>query len=305
MEEKRVFGDSAIVLGVFSPSGPAEPDAVRRGVEVAERFGLRLRWTADPDAPPSPFPYLAGNDDQRLHELLSLLRDPSIDGLIAARGGYGAARLLPLIPWADLPHTGALKPLIGFSDLTALHLAAVERGGFLPVHGPVVTQLPRLSDADLVVLRQVVEHPKSCSVVYAGEGPYFGPPPPEQALRGPVVGGCLSILVSLLGTAFFACPPGSLLMIEDTGEPLYRIDRMLTQLRLAGVFERVCAVLVGNLTHGTTSSESEVQAVLRDRIPSHVPVLCGFPFGHADRNAAIPLGKTCTLDLKQRILCLG
>ena len=233
--------------------------------------------------------YLAGSDDRRLAELHAALTDPGIRAVFCARGGYGATRLLRQLA-ASAP-AGAPKPLIGFSDITALHLW-LQAHGRISIHGPVLTQLPRLSAATCTRLFDLLESVRPAPPL-AGTATYVG-----GVAEGPLLGGNLSVFTRLLGTPYLPALDGAILLLEDQGERPYRLDRMWTHLQLAGVFERVRGIVLGSFTaceeRGADYTSDEV---LRELATSTgLPCAAGLPIGHGDVNEPVPLGVRVRLD---------
>ena len=233
--------------------------------------------------------YLAGSDDRRLAELHAALTDPGIRAVFCARGGYGATRLLRQLA-ASAP-AGAPKPLIGFSDITALHLW-LQAYGRISIHGPVLTQLPRLSAATCTRLFDLLESVRPAPPL-AGTATYVG-----GVAEGPLLGGNLSVFTRLLGTPYLPALDGAILLLEDQGERPYRLDRMWTHLQLAGVFERVRGIALGSFTaceeRGADYTSDEV---LRELAASTgLPCAAGLPIGHGDVNEPVPLGVRVRLD---------
>ena len=233
--------------------------------------------------------YLAGSDDRRLAELHAALTDPGIRAVFCARGGYGATRLLRQLA-ASAP-AGAPKPLIGFSDITALHLW-LQAYGRISIHGPVLTQLPRLSAATCTRLFDLLESVRPAPPL-AGTATYVG-----GVAEGPLLGGNLSVFTRLLGTPYLPALDGAILLLEDQGERPYRLDRMWTHLQLAGVFERVRGIVLGSFTaceeRGADYTSDEV---LRELAASTgLPCAAGLPIGHGDVNEPVPLGVRVRLD---------
>jgi len=233
--------------------------------------------------------YLAGSDDRRLAELHAALTDPGIRAVFCARGGYGATRLLRQLA-ASAP-AGAPKPLIGFSDITALHLW-LQAYGRISIHGPVLTQLPRLSSATCTRLFDLLESVRPAPPL-AGTATYVG-----GVAEGPLLGGNLSVFTRLLGTPYLPALDGAILLLEDQGERPYRLDRMWTHLQLAGVFERVRGIALGSFTaceeRGADYTSDEV---LRELAASTgLPCAAGLPIGHGDVNEPVPLGVRVRLD---------
>ena len=238
--------------------------------------------------------YLAGDDRRRARELAAALLDSEIRGVIAARGGYGGMRILPEVwPVAggrpSLP--GPAKMLVGFSDITALH-AAVQATGRVSVHGPAVTQLGSQPAA-------VVE--RFFSILEDGTAPpagLCGTPFVGGVAEGPLLGGNMSLLTRLLGTPWLPDLTGAVLLLEDVGEQPYRIDRMWTHLRLAGVLNRVAGVALGDFTDCETAG---AEFTLRDVLEgltreTGLPCVGGLPIGHGAVNVPVALGTRVRLD---------
>ncbi|HEX3696572.1 MAG TPA: LD-carboxypeptidase [Polyangia bacterium] len=283
------------VIRVVAPSGPVPREAFLSGVAVLrQRFDVRFgEGVFARDG------FLAGPDQRRLEELRAALADPEAKAVMMARGGYGLLRLLPFLDPEDL--RARPRPLIGFSDGTAL-LAFAARAGVAAVHGPVVTQFGNLGDSDQQALFRLLEDPHP-GVLLSGMGCVI----PGRA-AGPLLGGNLEVFSRLLGTPFLPALDGAILFIEDLGERPYRIDRLLTTLDLAGVFNAVSAVVVGDFTgcdepEATRVNSPTAQEVLLDRLGRlAIPVVIGAPVGHGTRNRALPYGTLCELDAFNGVL---
>ncbi len=233
--------------------------------------------------------FLAGSDARRGAELLAALRDDDVKAVVAARGGYGVMRLLEVVSAGELAR--APKWLVGFSDITALH-ASAWAAGVASVHGPNVTGLGRhTSPAVRSAWLQCVERPTAprawtgLSVLRGGEA------------RGVVVGGNLSLLHALAAAGRLLVPRGAVLALEDVNEAPYRIDRMLTSLRLGGHLARASAIVLGAFTRCTTAPDGRsVDEVLAERtLDLGLPVLAGAPFGHEAHNEAFILGRVARI----------
>lgn len=275
-------------VGVFAPSSPFPEDRYQAGLDVLRQLGFTII-----EAPNlrEKNGYLAGSDDLRLSLFHEVLADPAIDLLWAARGGYGLHRILDRVDFDLLKRS--TKPIVGFSDLTLLHLLS-QKHGLTSVHGPVITQLGSLPANDLETLKQVLSGEWSRLVYQSPDPPLSG-----GVVEGTLVGGCLSIVQSIIGTSFFDPPKDSILFLEDVGEATYRIDRMLTHLRLAGVFDRVRGIALGEFVGCSPRNEDEpdVATVLKERLSSlEIPILTNLPIGHGQRNAAFPHGARARLD---------
>lgn len=282
------------VVRVIAPAGPFDAEGLERGLAVLrDRLGLRPRLRADIGA---RHRYLAGPDGRRADEWKEAVADGEAKAIFCARGGYGSMRLLPAIdprPLLDRP-----RLFVGFSDVTAIH-AALNGAGLATVHGPVVTQLGRLPDAPLEHLRALLFGP------FAGRSPAAGPAAAgglegNETIRagrasGPLLGGNLAILSHLAGTRWFPPLDGAILFLEDVGERPYRLDRYLTQLRLAGLLDRVAGVAVGQLS-GCDDADARGLDVVREAVLDlGVPAIAGVEAGHEDRSFALPLGARATL----------
>lgn len=280
------------VVRVIAPSGPIFREAFAGGAEV---LGARYRLRYDEADLFAADGYLAGSDEQRLRSLVEALRDPEARAVFMGRGGYGLLRIAARIEPQLL--RDANKPIIGFSDGTVL-LARSARAGVAAVHGPVVTQLARLPETDRAALFSLLESPEPRVLLENLEALRPGD------AEGPLLGGNLEVLSRLLGTKLLPDLAGAVLFLEDVGERPYRIDRLVTHLELAGVFDQVAAVVVGDFTACDEPTDSRVQSptvadVLRERLGRlSVPVLLGAAIGHGDRNRALPYGVPVRLDGK-------
>lgn len=274
----------------MSPAGPCLAGPFAEGIALlSRRFSLVSGGEAPSSGHPD-LPFLAGSDRRRADELNRALRDPKVRAIICARGGHGCLRILHLLDGRALRQR---RPaLVGFSDITALHAWAYGLG-VTTIHGPVVSQLPRLPTGDLDALFALLE---------GGPGPTLsGLTPISGGLaRGPLFCANLTVLCHLLGTPYVPRLGGAILLFEEVHEPPYRIDRMLTQLRLAGVLDRLAGVVVGDLTFDGDDPAPQralAQRVLRDRLGDlGIPVATGAPVGHGQRNMALPQGRVATLN---------
>jgi muramoyltetrapeptide carboxypeptidase len=233
--------------------------------------------------------YLAGSDGRRLDELNAALADPEVRALFCARGGYGATRLVGRLRAAD--PSAAAKLLIGFSDITALHLW-MQAHGRISIHGPVLTQLGRLPQATCERLFGLLESSAPAAAL-RGAATYVG-----GVAEGPLLGGNLSVFSRVLGTPFMPAIDGAVLLLEDQGERPYRLDRMWTHLQLAGVFDRVRGIVLGTFTGCEEPDAAYGSAdVLRELAEATgLPCAAGFPIGHGDVNEPVPLGAAVRLD---------
>jgi muramoyltetrapeptide carboxypeptidase len=300
---RRVAGGAAFLVprrirpgdlvGVVAPAGFVDEARLHAGIGVLERLGLRARVGDAVLARRGPF---AGPDAARLHDLHAMLRDPDVRAVWCARGGYGAQRLVPALDLEALRRDP--KPVVGYSDATAL-LAAVVGRGIGAFHGPMVAaDLARgLVAPSLAGLWATLADPAARLDAAVPTAVRPG------TARGRLVGGCLSIVASLVGTPWAVDAAGAVLFLEDVGEPPYRLDRLLLQLRQAGAFDRVAGVVVGTMAtcssaHGVTPLD-----VVRDAFAgAPFPVGFGLVAGHSAletgvENVTLPLGVTVELDV--------
>jgi muramoyltetrapeptide carboxypeptidase len=279
---------------VVAPASPFEPAALEAGLAVLrDALGLHPRLRSDIT---SRRGYLAGDDARRLEEWREAVADPEARAIFCARGGYGSMRLLAAIDPAPL--LARPKLLVGFSDVTALH-ALLNRAGLATVHGPVVTQLGRAPVEAVAHLAALLfggaPHPGAWEAPAPGAGLAGGATLTPGRAAGPLLGGSLAMLAHLCGTPFFPPLDGAILVLEDVGERPYRLDRCLTQLGLAGALRQVAGVAVGQLT-GCDDGDGAAAEAVRGLVRAlGVPAAEGFPFGHEDRNLALPLGPRATL----------
>ncbi|GMV43671.1 MAG: peptidase S66 [Myxococcales bacterium] len=293
-------------MRVVAPSGPVPAEPLQSGLAVLrDVLGLDVSLSrgvsgpADGGAPEPAGPdrYLAAPDAWRAWSLVDAIDDPSVDAIWCARGGYGAGRLLPRVADA-LGRLG--KPLVGFSDVTALHCAAAC-SGVVTFHGPVVTQLGRLDAESIDGARRLL----SGEVGAGGLLLRVGPPLRGGIAAGRLAGGNLALLASLCGTPWAPDLTGAVVFLEDVGEPAYRVDRMVWQLRQAAGLDRAAALIVGDF-NGVTDEEPAWTRAIWEELARELPcpVVLGAPVGHGARNHALPVGARVRLDAEGGTLTL-
>jgi muramoyltetrapeptide carboxypeptidase len=274
------------VVAVVAPSSPFPRDDLWRGLAwLRQRYRLRVR----PDLLAREG-YLAGSDDRRRDEVARAWADPEVKAIVAARGGYGSMRLLDGIPWEDV--VARPRWLVGFSDITAIH-AMLWRYGLASVHGPNATGLGRsATPAVRASWLACVERP-SASRTWSGLRVVHG-----GRAAGVAVGGNLSILHAMAAAGRLVLPAQTVLVLEDVNEAPYRVDRMLTALRMSACFERVVAIVFGGFDRCNPGPDGRtIDEVLEERTRDlGFPVLAAAPFGHADHNEAFVLGRRVRLE---------
>lgn len=275
-------------VALVAPAGPVTAERIAGAVELLASRGLRVEVREDVTARTG---FLAGADRRRAEELRAALSDPEVKAVFLARGGYGTQRLLPdVLPSAQTPP----KPVIGFSDNTALLNALRQELGWAVLHGPH-PQKEKPEELDRVLgclgYRGEPERPsfRGLALLSRTSG---------GVLEGEVAGGCLSLVSSSIGTPYALRCAGRILFLEDVGEPAYRFDRMLRQLRMSGTLDGVLAVVFGCPEEfGPEGQERETAEVLTEfALSSPVPVLSGLACGHGSRNEPLLLGPAARLD---------
>jgi muramoyltetrapeptide carboxypeptidase len=248
--------------------------------------------------------YFAGTDEQRAADLNAMFADPEVRAIHCVRGGWGSARVLPLLDWKTIERNP--KILLGYSDITALLLALHARTGLVTFHGPVgasqwnpfnVGYMKRvLQEGEAVTFENLKEVDEDDLTVVENRVQTLHP----GTARGRLLGGNLTVLTSLLGSGYLPDWDGCILFIEDVEEAPYRIDRMLTQLRLAGILQKARAVVWGHCTDckpGEGFGSLTVSEVLQDHIrPLGIPAWQGAMIGHIDRQFTLPVGAEVEAD---------
>jgi muramoyltetrapeptide carboxypeptidase len=291
-------------IGLAAPASPFKQEALHEGIAVLESLGFRVQYT------PRLFEhyrYLAGYDHARAAELNALFADPGIQAIFCCRGGYGSQRLIPYLDTATIQ--AHPKIFVGYSDLTSLLLYLYSQCHLVTLHGPVVAgdlrrgltpamqrQFQGVLTGDPVAMQPPDECLTRLTVLRPGEA------------EGRLLGGCLSLLVCAIGTPWQPQTRDTILFLEDRGERLYAIDRMLTYLKLAGVFAGVRGLVFGTMErveadrHLSFGMEDVIIDVLGDL---DIPILYGFPSGHCPQPLTLPFGIRAALRGERLILREG
>lgn len=285
------------IIGVVSPSSPPRDEThILHGIAALSAEGHYLRIGRSVGARDG---YLAGSDALRAGDLLDMFTDERVRAIFATRGGYGAARLLGQLDYAVIRRHP--KILVGFSDITALSLGLFAKTRLVTFAGPMVAaefasgMLPVTADALWRILRrrlgrQKLPHCEQTHIMSPGSA------------EGTLLGGNLAVLCSLVGTPWLPDFRGAVLFLEDVGESVYRIDRMLLQLREAGILRGLAGVLLGGFTAiPEDQPDRELPEVLNEYLlPLEIPVLTGIPFGHFPEKITLPLGSRVRIDTQKR-----
>jgi muramoyltetrapeptide carboxypeptidase len=293
-------------IALVAPCGPADRSPIVEYAKQLEAAGFVVQVSDDIDR---KLGYLAGSDQQRVDELNQAIRDPSVRAIMPVRGGFGITRILDQIDYASLRNDP--KIITGYSDLTGLHLAVAKRARLITFHSPVpVSSLWKESAPEHRYANQFFRRTIFASEYRDGERGYTVPYPPTQTPEtlvpgqavGRIMGGNLSLIAATMGTPFEIEGNGTILFLEDVNEAPYRIDRMLSTLRLSGLFERVKGVVLGNFSPKPDEQE-DTDRVLKEYFGRlSVPVLWRFPIGHVPTNATIPHGAMVEIDADSKTL---
>ncbi|RJP76941.1 MAG: LD-carboxypeptidase [Candidatus Zixiibacteriota bacterium] len=274
-------------IAVISPAGPSDPERVHRGADRLARLGYSV--TVSPHAL-GRYAYFSGLDRERLDDLTTAFTDPRIRAVLCARGGYGSGRLLQSLPYEAIARNP--KIFVGFSDLTALNWALYARSRLVTFTGPLVNEIgDGLPDLTLRSFFDMVDP----SAVQKNLWPH-----PLTALRpgearGRLFPGCLSLMVTLLGTPFLPDLRGAILILEDTDEKPYHVDRMLTHLKNAGVLDQLAGLVVGRMVKcwpkARRNDDLSLEEILLDLTSAHpLPIYTGLPYGHHPERLTLPVG---------------
>ncbi len=275
-------------VAVVAPASPPDPEKLEAGIQRLEAAGLIVERGRTLSAHRG---YLAGDDQLRAEELNHYLQRTDIRAIFCARGGYGCLRLLPLLDYAAATH--APKLLIGYSDITALHLALLHHAALPGLSGPMVAiDWPLIDPATEQCFWELARGTTPDPLKPIGStSPRVLQPGTAEGL---LIGGTLSVLVRLIGTPYLPDLTGAILFLEDVGEAPYRLDGMLAQLRLAGVLDRLAGVVLGHFTDcslNVSTPSLTLEEVLHDYFgTASYPVVADFPYGHVAIKNTLPVG---------------
>lgn len=278
-------------IGIAAPAGPFDQQKFNQGLEVIKGMGFKVLV---PEGLDRKNHYLAGDDAHRAQIFNRLVRDESVKAILCARGGFGVIRILGQLD-LDAIRTNP-KIVMGFSDITILLLFLHQTCRLVTFHGPMVTTLADADEKTKASLYKTLHSARRLKIV------------PREPLtlrsgvaKGPVIGGNLATLCHLVGTPYAPELKGCILVLEDVNEAPYKIDRMLIQMKLAGWFENLAGLVLGDFSDsGQTDSIHPIfQSIFSD---VNIPILSGFDIGHGKCNITLPIGLTATLDADRHFL---
>jgi muramoyltetrapeptide carboxypeptidase len=306
-------------ISVVVPAGPIDRKRIERAFERIRQLGFKLKTYGDIFRRTG---YLAGDDATRADELMQAFADPESSAVWCARGGYGVVRLLDRLDFDVIRRNP--KVFVGFSDITILHLAIQQRAGLITFHGPNLQdgfgkpdEMPAataaalwraLSGKDLNVDHQPPSEDGAYQLDLSNVEPLDIRTIIPGTAQGRITGGNLAVICGLLGTPYEIDTTGRILFLEDVSERVYRIDRYLAQLTLAGKLGSAAGVVFGTFSYDDdepAESQAEVAALIDKYCrPLQIPVLAGFPAGHAQYNLTLPMGALAEIDADRRIVRL-
>ena len=287
-------------IGIVAPASAGDPDILAKGRRVLEEHGYRV--VIHPQCY-QRIGQLAGTDEDRASALMAMFRDPAIDAIMCARGGNGSIRLLDKLDYPLIKQNP--KPFIGYSDITLFLQAISKNCGFVTYHGPMLASFGR--DFDPRTADDFFAHIESerglsrlavpdVDILVSGEA------------EGVLVGGNMTLLQNMVGTAYDWSGRDAILFLEDVDEVLYRIDRTLQHFRLAGKFQNIRAVIFGDMIdvpddetshmrEGERPYGRNIRQILEDNLPPNIPVCMNFPCGHGKHITTLPIGASVKLAL--------
>lgn len=275
-------------IGLITPSSPLKPGSLDVGIRFLEENGFKIKLGKHIN---DSMRFLAGNDADRAKDFMDFVQDSQVKAIIATRGGQGSQRLLPLLDYNII--RSHPKIVVGFSDTTALQLGLLTKAGLASYTGFTLT----------VDINALIE--KTLLSCLKGESYQItdGTPVHPGVIEAPIVGGNLSLLASLIGTPYQPNFKGNILLLEDVGVEPYNVDRMISHLDLAGVFDQISGIIIGEFEDCISKNPDggTIEDVINEW--SHrfrVPCLKDFPYGHGERRCVLPIGKRIKLDVNAR-----
>jgi muramoyltetrapeptide carboxypeptidase len=284
---------------IVSPAGNIQPQFVNSTIDILQEWGLEVKTSENALRETGRF---SGFTEQRLHDLQSAMDDPEVKLIFCSRGGYGAIHLLDRLDFTAIKKNP--KWLIGFSDITALH-SALQSHGIMSIHGPMTKHFSEEGPSELSVLyTKAAISGRDLNYTIPVDYPFLNR---EGKATGTLIGGNLSVYTSLFGSKFNKIPRNGILLLEDIGEEPYRIDRMIYQLKIAGVFNKIKGLIIGQFTDYEEDNKmygSLYESILLAVKEFDFPVCFGFPVGHTRINLPVIMGGNATLTVKKETVLL-
>jgi len=285
--KKKTLLTQGSTLGICAPSAQFDVNELDRGIRVLKKMGFKVEVREDIFKKKR---YLAGDDAVRANTINRFFEDPEIHGILCARGGFGAMRTLHHLDWNLIRQNS--KPFIGFSDGTALLLSIIDKTDSPVIHGPTVLSLANATNKTLDSFYQAVTGSVSsmdvdnACVIKSGR------------CRGVLKGGNIATMSHLLGTKFQPDFKNAVLFLEDVGEPAYKIDRMLTQMKMTGMFKKIKGVVIGSFKD--CDNDEYLEEILWEIFDEYqIPVLSGLESGHGEENLSLLMGVDVKMDTEK------
>lgn len=293
--KKLKFGDT---LGFIAPAGAVRTEgAIERAVEETKRMGFKVKLG---ESAGQKYGYLSGTDEVRARDINNMFADDEVDAIVCLRGGYGAMRILDKLDYEMIAKHP--KIFMGFSDITSLHIALLERCGLATFHGPMAAANwagKPLDDFSRESMYRTLMNAEPAGEL-ANPPEYHKQTVNSGIAEGQLVGGNLMLIASSLGTPWEINTKGRIIFIEEIGERTYCVDRMLTQMRLAGKFDDCAGVVFGNFADCPIEYPEfglSLEEIIRDVVvPCGKPIFTGLRCGHCSPKLTLPLGVKCRMD---------
>jgi muramoyltetrapeptide carboxypeptidase len=295
------FGDT---IGVIAPASPITEERVKKAHDKLIEMGFKVKMGKSPY---ERYGYLSGSDAIRAEDVNEMFRDKEVDGIICLRGGYGTPRILGLLDYESIKNNP--KVFVGYSDITALHIAFTQICNLVTYHGPMVSSdmIGNFSDFSRDNLFKVIMNNESIGEIRNPKG--------EEIItinggiaEGTIIGGNLSLIVDTIGTPYEIDVKGKILFIEEIGEEPYNIDRMFNQLRLAGILEDANGIILGDFNNCVSEKHDEnltLEQVIEDHIkPIGKPTIYNLQAGHCEPMVTLPFGVKARLDADKKELII-
>ncbi len=284
-------------IGVIAPGFQPDQTKLGNGIRYLKNKGFRIKHGKSLTAKHG---YFAGSDDLRIEDIHTMFEDDEVDAIICARGGWGCLRLLDKIDY-DLIKKNK-KILIGYSDITSLQLALLKKITLPSLSGPMVAiEMAKKMDSftEKYFWNQLLSENETLllslsenriDTLIAGKA------------KGTLIGGCLSMISAQLATPYSPNYDGAILFLEDINEPLYKIDRYLSQLRLSGIFKAINGLIIGNFINCGDNQKNLNELFFEYLSGMDIPVIINFPYGHSVKKISLPIGTECTINTKNSII---
>ena len=289
------FGDT---IGFIGPSGAVRTaDAIDRAVAETERMGFRVKRG---ESCSQVYGYLSGTDEVRARDVNNMFLDDEVDAIFCLKGGYGVMRMLDLLDYEAI--AAHPKIFVGYSDITAMHIAMLQKSNLVTFHGPMPVSCwadGPMDDFTRDSLFNTIMQAQPVGEIVNPAG-YEKKTVNSGSCEGILVGGNLSLIVGLLGTPYELDTKGRILFIEDVGEKTYSLDRMLTHLRLAGKFNDCAGIVLGDFKNCEMEYPGysfSLEEIVRDVVaPCGKPIFSGLQSGHCTPKITLPFGVNCRMD---------